>query len=85
VVGTGVFSYATHGAVVAVDPETGFVELVDFAVAEDCGTMVNPLIVEGQIRGALAGLGAPGGAEVNETPLTPRRVLAAIEKARAAG
>ncbi len=50
-VGTGVFSYATHGAVVAVNPETGFVELLDFAVAEDCGTMVNPLIVEGQIQG----------------------------------
>ena len=52
-VGTGVFSYATHGAVVAVDPETGFVELLDFAVAEDCGTMVNPMIVEGQIRGGV--------------------------------
>jgi carbon-monoxide dehydrogenase large subunit len=35
-IGTGVFSYATHGAVVAVDPETGFVEILDFAVAEDC-------------------------------------------------
>jgi CO/xanthine dehydrogenase Mo-binding subunit len=46
-------SYATHGAVVAVDPETGFVEILDFAVAEDCGTMVNPMIVEGQIRGGV--------------------------------
>ncbi len=53
-ISTGVFSYATHGAVVAVDPETGFVELLDFAVAEDCGTMVNPMIVEGQIRGGVA-------------------------------
>ena len=157
-IGTGVFSYATHGAVVAVDPETGFVELLDFAVAEDCGTMVNPMIVEGQIRGgvvqgigtalyeeipydeagqplagtladyllpgaaelppikighlhtpaaateygmkgmgeggavappaaianavrdALASIGASGGVEVNETPITPRRVLAAIAK-----
>jgi len=52
-IGTGVFSYATHGAVVGVDPETGFVELLDFAVAEDCGTMVNPMIVEGQIRGGV--------------------------------
>jgi len=51
-ISTGVFSYATHGAVVAVDPETGFVELLDFAVAEDCGTMVNPMIVEGQIAAA---------------------------------
>jgi carbon-monoxide dehydrogenase large subunit len=53
-ISTGVFSYATHGAVVAVDPETGAVELLDFAVAEDCGTMVNPMIVEGQIRGGVA-------------------------------
>jgi carbon-monoxide dehydrogenase large subunit len=53
-ISTGVFSYATHGAVVAVDPETGFVELLDFAVAEDCGTMVNPMLVEGQIRGGVA-------------------------------
>jgi aerobic carbon-monoxide dehydrogenase large subunit len=52
-ISTGVFSYATHGAVVAVDPETGLIELLDFAVAEDCGTMVNPMIVEGQIRGGV--------------------------------
>jgi aerobic carbon-monoxide dehydrogenase large subunit len=52
-ISTGVFSYATHGAVVAVDPETGFVELLDYAVAEDCGTMVNPMLVEGQIRGGV--------------------------------
>ena len=37
----------------AVDPETGLVELLDFAVAEDCGTMINPMIVEGQIRGGV--------------------------------
>jgi aerobic carbon-monoxide dehydrogenase large subunit len=157
-IGTGVFSYATHGAVVAVDPETGFIELLDFAVAEDCGTMVNPMIVEGQIRGGVVqgigtalyeeipydeagqplagtladyllpgaaelppikighlhtpaaateygmkGMGEGGavappaaianavrdalagiGAEVNETPITPRRVLAALQKAREA-
>jgi aerobic carbon-monoxide dehydrogenase large subunit len=151
----GVFSYATHGAVVAVDPGTGYVELLDFAVVEDCGTMINPLIVEGQIRGGVVqgigtalyeelifdnqgqpqvatladylvptaaempsikidhlhtptpytefgvkGLGEGGaigppaaianavrdalasiGAEVNETPITPNRVLAAIKKA----
>ena len=53
-ISTGVFSYATHGAVVAVDPETGAIELLDFAVAEDCGTMVNPMLVEGQIRGGVA-------------------------------
>jgi carbon-monoxide dehydrogenase large subunit len=53
-ISTGVFSYATHGAVVAIDPETGAIELLDFAVAEDCGTMVNPMLVEGQIRGGVA-------------------------------
>ncbi len=159
-ISTGVFSYATHGAVVAVDPETGAIELLDFAVAEDCGTMVNPMLVEGQIRGgvaqgigtalceeipydaagqplaasfldyhlpgafelpaikighlhnpasateygmkgmgeggavappaaianavrdALAAIGGPNGVEVNETPITSSRVLAAIRKAQ---
>ena len=155
-VSTGVYSYATHGAVVAVDAETGVVELLDYAVAEDCGTMVNPMLVEGQIRGGVVqgigtalheeipydaqgqplaatlldyhmpgahelpairighlhtpatateygmkGMGEGGavappaaianavrdalaalGVEVNETPLTPQRVLAAIRQAR---
>jgi aerobic carbon-monoxide dehydrogenase large subunit len=155
-VSTGVYSYATHGAVVAVDPETGAIELLDFVVAEDCGTMINPMLVEGQIRGGVAqgigtamfeeipydesgqplaatlldyhlpgafempdirighlhtpavateygvkGMGEGGavappaaianavrdalsviGAEVNETPLTPRRVRAAIQRAQ---
>jgi aerobic carbon-monoxide dehydrogenase large subunit len=154
---TGVYSYATHAAVVAVDPATGLIELIDFAVAEDCGTMINPMIVEGQVRGGVVqgigtalyeeipydaegqplvgtlsdylvpsaaelpdikivhlhtptpyteygvkGMGEGGaiappaaianavrdalaalGAEVNETPLTPRRVLAAIRAAKA--
>ncbi|MCC6780795.1 MAG: xanthine dehydrogenase family protein [Hyphomicrobiales bacterium] len=155
---TGVYSYATHAAVVAVDPATGTIELLDFAVAEDCGTMINPMIVEGQVRGGVVqgigtalyeeipyddqgqplvgtladylvpgaaelpaikiahlhtptpfteygvkGMGEGGAiappaaianavrdalrplrAEVNETPLTPRRVLAAIRAAKAA-
>jgi carbon-monoxide dehydrogenase large subunit len=153
---TGVYSYATHAAVVAVDPATGMIELLDFAVAEDCGTMINPMIVEGQVRGGVVqgigtalyeeipyneqgqplvgtladylvpcaaelpaiklvhmhtptpyteygvkGMGEGGaiappaaianavrdalsslGAEVNETPLTPRRVLDAIRAAK---
>jgi carbon-monoxide dehydrogenase large subunit len=154
-VDTGVFTYATQAAVVAVDPDTGKVEILDYAVVEDCGTVVNPLIVDGQIVGGIAqgigtalyeeipfneggqplattladyllpgapeipaikighmstptphteygmkGMGEGGaisppaaianairdallkiGAEVNETPMTPRRVRAAIEKA----
>ena len=50
----GVFSYGTHAAVVAVDPDTGVVEILDYAVAEDCGTMINPMIVDGQILGGIA-------------------------------
>lgn len=155
---TGVFCYSTHAAVVAVDPDTGHVELIDYGVVEDCGTMVNPMIVDGQIVGGVVqgigtalyeeipydetgqplattladyllpgaaeipeiriahmvtptehteygmkGMGeggaisppaaianavrdalAPLGAEVNETPITPARVRAAIRAARAA-
>jgi carbon-monoxide dehydrogenase large subunit len=154
-VDTGVLTYATQAAVVAVDPDTGHVEILDYAVVEDCGTVVNPLIVDGQIAGGIAqgigtalyeeipfneagqplattlgdyllpgapeipaikighmasptphteygmkGMGEGGaisppaaianavrdallklGAEVNETPMTPRRVRAAIERA----
>jgi carbon-monoxide dehydrogenase large subunit len=53
-VDTGVFTYATQAAVVAVDPQTGKVEILDYAVVEDCGTVVNPLIVDGQIVGGIA-------------------------------
>jgi len=50
-VDTGAFSYATHAALVAVDPQTGGVDLLDYVIVEDCGTMVNPMIVEGQAMG----------------------------------
>ncbi|MFL6798347.1 MAG: xanthine dehydrogenase family protein molybdopterin-binding subunit [Xanthobacteraceae bacterium] len=50
---TGVFTFAAHAVVVAVDPQTGSIELLDYAVAEDCGTVINPMIVEGQVRGGV--------------------------------
>ncbi|MCZ2414903.1 MAG: xanthine dehydrogenase family protein molybdopterin-binding subunit [Burkholderiales bacterium] len=50
----GVFSYGVHAAVVAVDPWTGQVEILDYAVAEDCGTIINPMIVDGQVIGGVA-------------------------------
>jgi carbon-monoxide dehydrogenase large subunit len=50
----GVFSYGVHAAVVAADPDTGVVEILQYAVAEDCGTMINPMIVDGQIIGGIA-------------------------------
>jgi carbon-monoxide dehydrogenase large subunit len=51
---TGTFSYAAHAAVVAVDPETGEIEIIDYVVVEDGGTLVNPMIVDGQILGGAA-------------------------------
>jgi aerobic carbon-monoxide dehydrogenase large subunit len=54
----GVFAYSAHAAVVAVDPETGGVEILDYAIVADCGTRANPLLVEGQIVGGFSnGLG----------------------------
>ncbi len=49
----GVFSYATQVAVVALDPDSGAFELLDYAIVEDCGTVVNPMIVDGQIAGGV--------------------------------
>ncbi len=55
---TGVFSYASHAAAVAVDIESGQIEILDYVIVEDCGTMVNPMVVEGQtIGGAAQGIG----------------------------
>jgi carbon-monoxide dehydrogenase large subunit len=48
------FSNGTHVAVVDVDVETGEVAIVRYVLSEDCGTMVNPAIVEGQTHGAVA-------------------------------
>ncbi len=155
-VDTGAFTYASHAVAVAVDTETGHVEILDYVIVEDCGTLVNPMVVEGQTMGGVAqgigtalyeeqqydvngqpnastfmdyllpgptevpalrvyhletpspytqygikGMGEGGaiappavifnavnnaldplGVEVNETPLTPEKVLGAIERAR---
>jgi carbon-monoxide dehydrogenase large subunit len=157
-VDTGAFSYASHAAVVAVDLQLGHVEILDYVVVEDCGTLVNPMVVDGQMLGGAAqgigtalyeespydangqplastfadyllpgptevpalrifhletpspytkfgikGMGEGGaiappavianavndalrglGVEITETPITPRRVLAALERAEAA-
>jgi carbon-monoxide dehydrogenase large subunit len=49
---------ACHAAIVAVDPRTGMVDVDRYVVVHDCGRMLNPLIVDGQIRGGVvAGIG----------------------------
>jgi carbon-monoxide dehydrogenase large subunit len=50
----GVFAYGTHAVVVAVEPDTGAIEILDYAVSEDCGVMINPMIVDGQVQGGIA-------------------------------
>jgi carbon-monoxide dehydrogenase large subunit len=53
------FSFGTHVCRAAVDPETGLVEIERYGVVLDCGTIVNPSIVEGQLHGGIAqGVGA---------------------------
>jgi carbon-monoxide dehydrogenase large subunit len=48
------FSNGTHVAVVEVDPDTGQVDIQRHVVVEDCGRIVNPMIVDGQTQGAVA-------------------------------
>ena len=50
----GTFSYAAHAVVVEVDLEWGDVKLVDYAICEDGGVLVNPMIVDGQVIGGVA-------------------------------
>ena len=48
------WSNACHAVTVEVDPDTGTVEILRYVVSEDCGMMINPNIVEGQIAGGVA-------------------------------
>ncbi len=47
------FPFGTHVAVVEVDEDTGRVEFVDYTGVDDCGTQINPMIVEGQLHGGI--------------------------------
>jgi carbon-monoxide dehydrogenase large subunit len=48
------FSNACHAAIVEVDPRTGEVVILRYVISEDCGNMINPMVVEGQIAGGVA-------------------------------
>jgi carbon-monoxide dehydrogenase large subunit len=48
------FTSAAHACVVEVDADTGFVKILRWIASEDCGTLINPAIVEGQMSGGLA-------------------------------
>jgi carbon-monoxide dehydrogenase large subunit len=56
--GAQTFPYGVYAAVVEVDRETGHVTVLDLLAVDDCGTVLNPVIVEGQVHGsAVQGLG----------------------------
>jgi aerobic carbon-monoxide dehydrogenase large subunit len=49
-----VFPFGTHICVVEVDAQTGQVEIVKYLAVDDCGRLLNPMIVEGQVHGGIA-------------------------------
>jgi carbon-monoxide dehydrogenase large subunit len=62
---TVTYASAVHVAVVEVDPETGRIRLLRYVVAHDCGRMINPMLVDGQIHGGVAqGVGGGLGEEI---------------------
>ena len=53
------YALQLHISVVEVDPDTFQTRILDYAIVDDCGTVINPMIVEGQVHGAAAhGIGA---------------------------
>jgi carbon-monoxide dehydrogenase large subunit len=48
------FPFGTHVAVVEVDTATGDVDIVRYVTVDDCGVVINPLLVEGQVHGGIA-------------------------------
>lgn len=51
---SGTFSYACHVCAIEVDTVTGFAKLLDYVICEDGGTLLNPMVVEGQLIGGVA-------------------------------
>jgi aerobic carbon-monoxide dehydrogenase large subunit len=48
------FASGAHAAIVEIDPTTWEIDIVKYAVVHDCGNVVNPMIVEGQVHGGVA-------------------------------
>jgi carbon-monoxide dehydrogenase large subunit len=55
----GTFSNGCHAALVSIDQETGAIRVLRYLVVEDCGVLINPMVVNGQIAGGvMQGIGA---------------------------
>jgi len=50
----GATAFGTHAIIIEVDPETMMIEFKKYVTVEDCGRMLNPLIVEGQVHGGVS-------------------------------
>jgi carbon-monoxide dehydrogenase large subunit len=48
------YPFGTHIVAVEVDPDTGQVAIVKYVAVDDCGHLINPLLVEGQVQGGIA-------------------------------
>ncbi|MPZ53290.1 MAG: molybdopterin-dependent oxidoreductase [Acidimicrobiia bacterium] len=48
------YSSGTHAAIVEVDPETGGIEILDYVIVDECGQVLNPMVLDGQQQGGLA-------------------------------
>jgi carbon-monoxide dehydrogenase large subunit len=51
--GAQTFPYGTHAAVVEVEMDTGQVNLLQLVVVDDCGNVIHPMVVEGQVHGSV--------------------------------
>src|SRR5262249_5957401 len=85
---TVTYTSAVHVAHVEVDPGTGSVRLLRYLVAHDCGKLINPVIVEGQIHGGVAqgvGGGPPRGDGVRRPGAAPDGHLHGLPRAHGHG
>ena len=48
------YGFGAHVAVVEVDPDTGEIKIIHYAAVHDCGRIINPMLLEGQVHGAIA-------------------------------
>jgi CO/xanthine dehydrogenase Mo-binding subunit len=51
---SGATAFGVHAMIIEVDPETFMIEIKRYVVVEDCGTVLNPLILDGQVHGGVA-------------------------------
>ena len=82
------FGFGAHVVVVQVDPDTGEISFLKYAAVHDCGRIINPKLLEGQIHGALAQGPWPrvdGGHSVRRKRATPQQHFRGLLHAHGVG